>query len=211
VAQGELSHVVRIGIRTLTRSTLATVVTAAFVVGSVTTAHAQSARVRDKSSDVFDLAAEKGGRDAVLGYADSVASGADLRSMSVKHTQRSISMTLRFADLGPQTEVAIAFRIDGRSKPQFVLTSLSRSKAEIRNAADKRRCTVPLTTTNGPRGTVHVVVERSCLGSPRKIKLGAAASTVTVVEESAEVRLDVLSDTSVRTESFDWTKWIKAS
>lgn len=196
---------------TVARSAIAAGIAAALLTVSAGAAHAQTTTVKDRASDVVDLAAGKGQQDTLLGYADSVATGIDLRSMRVKHTKKSVAVTLRFADLSPRANIGIAFRVNGRSKPQFTLTSISSTRAEVRNAADKRRCAVPLTRRTGPRGTVHVVVARSCLASPRKIKVGAAASLVTPAGESVDVQLDVVSDTSVKIEEFDWTRWLKAS
>lgn len=195
--------------RTPHRIAAAVLTTSVIVAGTTAAAQAESTTLKDKSSDVVSLAGFDDEQGTQLGYADSVASGVDLRSMKVKHSKKSVTITLRFSELKSDTMVSAMFRLDGKSQPQRDLTSTSRKRAVITDNKGKKRCSVPLTTTTGTGGSVRAVIKRSCLGDPKKIKVAAAAYVFDVKQDDFSARVDVLSPTNIRTETY--TKWLKAS
>ncbi len=109
-------------------------------------AHAQSETVKDKTSDVVAYTSEDTDENgALLSYQDSLDSGIDIRSMRVKHTKKSFSVSLAFAELTRDPSITIAFRIPGKSEPQWFLNSSSRTKGHIYDAKEKKVCSVKLT------------------------------------------------------------------
>lgn len=196
---------------TIHRIAATAVTTAAVLMSTGVAAHAQSATIKDKASDVVAFSSEDTDENGtLLDYQGSLDSGADIRSMKVKHTKKSVSVTLKFAELDRDPTITVAFKIPGKSQPQrFLMNVTSRAKADVYDAKDKRICRVPLTIKPGAQGSVKAVVKRSCLGTPKKIKVAAVAATVQVDGTSYVVKQDAVSATNVRTPS--WTKWLKAS
>lgn len=199
--------------RTLPRIAATAVATTALLMSTGATAHAQAVTVKDKSSDVVAYTSDDTDTGTVLGYQDSLDSGADVRSMKVKHTKKSISITLKAAELDRGAGITVMFKVPGKSQPQWILASMSRTKAVVFNANDtampEKVCNVPLTVKTGTKGSIKAVVKRSCLKSPKKIKVAAVMSTVEITGDTTSYKADVVSATSVRTPTF--TKWLKAS
>lgn len=185
------------------------VASAALLLSTGIAAHAQSETVKDKSSDVIRYADQTDEQGTVLGYTESVDSGLDLRSMQVKHTKKSVSVKLKFAKLNAGTTVYVGFRADGKKTPSRVLVGIDKKFALVMNARGDIRCQAPLTTRLGKNGSIRAVVKRSCLGTPKKIKVSAAATDDQALEENVPYLGDTLSPTAVCGEA--WTKWLKAS
>jgi hypothetical protein len=192
--------------RIVARSAAALLTTAVVVGGTTTAAQAQATTVKDKSSDVVRYADMNDATGTVLGHTDSVATGADVRSLTVKHTKKSVTVTLRFADLKSTTIASVAFRPSGKAKPNRVFVNTGNRSGEVYDLKDKARCTAPVTTKYGRGGSIKATIKRSCLGSPKKIKVSAAA--VVYDPTTGGAHADVVSRSSVRGEA--WTKWLKA-
>lgn len=174
-------------------------------------ASAQSVSMKDKSSDVVELSSDDlDGNGEVLGYQDSLDSGADVRSMKVKHTKKSLSVTLKFAELKRDTSITVAIKVPGKSEPRWFVSGVSPSKAEVFTPKGKSVCSARQTVKTGSGGSIKVVVKRSCLDDAKKLKIAAAAGTVEF--EGADkfiVKQDAVSPNAIRTPSY--TKWLKAS
>lgn len=195
--------------RTIHRAVVATIATTALLGSTAAAAHATTDTIKDKASDVvrYDTTGPDAG--VVLGYADSFASGTDLRSLRAKHTDRSVSITLRFARLGRDTRATVPLRLDGKKRPQRFLITTGRHKGEIVDSESKKLCSVPITTTLGASGSIHAVIKRSCLDDPDKVKVAAFATIATVQGDDVTILQDVVSRSSTRNES--WTTWLKPS
>jgi hypothetical protein len=186
-----------------------TLVTTALVVGgTAAAANAQATTIRDKVSDVVTYS-DTNQNGTVLGYTDSVATGADIRSLKVKHSTKSVTIALAFAELGPDTSMSAVFRLNGKKQPSLGLVSTGKRSADVFNLKGKKVCSAKLTTTTGTKGSIKAVVKRSCLKNPKKIKVGADATAFTQSGDTFTVHQDVVSTSSVR--SFGYTKWLKAS
>ena len=187
--------------------TAATLLTTTIVLGaSATAANAQATTIKDKASDVVTYS-DTNTDGSVLSYADSVASGADVRSLKVKHTKKSLTFTVTFAQLSSDTGLSVAIRPHGKSEPNRVFFNTGRSSGEVYDMSDKTRCTVPVTTKLGKSGSIKATIKRSCLGNPKKIKVSAAA--ISFDQATGATLFDAVSTSSVRTPSE--TKWLKAS
>jgi hypothetical protein len=195
--------------RTAHRVAAAVLTTTALIGATSAAAHAQSTTIKDKASDVVSYTDDGPETGVVLGYADSLASGVDVRSMRAKHTKKSVSINVKFASLASGASVAVPIRVNGKVLPQYFLISTSKTKGEILNNKLKKKCSVPLTTKLGKSGSVNAVIKRSCLDEPKKIKVSVSASAFTIDGESFSAHEDLLSPTAVRTPT--WTKWLKAS
>jgi hypothetical protein len=191
--------------RTTARITAA-ILSTTIVVGSATSAVAETATVKDRASDVVAYANETDETGVVLGYADSIASGADIRSLKVDHAKKKVTVTLRFAELKSGVYVSVAFRPSGKSQPSRFLVNTGHKSGEVYDQKDKARCAVPLTTKLGKGGTIKATVKRSCLGDPKKIKAFASSYRY---GSNGSVQVDTTSTSSVDYPSY--TKWLKAS
>ncbi len=107
--------------RTTTHLSAAALSTMLVIGATATSAFAQSDTITDMASDVISYANAAGERGAVLNYADSVASGIDVKTIRVKHTQKSISVNLRFRNLdqGFFADAATRYAVDGVSATSF--------------------------------------------------------------------------------------------
>lgn len=185
------------------------VATTALLLSTGAAAHAQTQTLKDKSSDVLSYTSMADERGVVLGYADSVASGVDLRSLRVKHTKKSVSVNVKLSQLANDTTIAVSLRLNGSSKPTRFLYNTYSSKAQLINGQGTLKCSVPLTTTIGKNGSINAVIKRSCLGNPKKIKASVVAMSPGAFEEGAPILADAVAPNSIRTEA--WTTWLKAS
>lgn len=195
--------------RPMFRTALTATATAALLVSGGTAATAQSATIKDRTSDVLHYADADDERGTQLGYADSVATGIDLRSMRIKHTKKSVVVDLRFSDLDAETGVYVALRLDGESRPSRYLINIENQKGQVVNTQGRKRCSVPLTSRTGKRGTIHAVIKRSCLGDPTKIKASVFSFDSGFFSDNDPYAADPLSPTAVRGQA--WTTWLKAS
>lgn len=184
----------------------AAVLSTTIVVGSVTSAFAETATVKDKASDVIAYAHETDETGVVLGYADSIASGADIRSLKVDHGKKKVTVTVKFAELKSGVYVSVAFRPGSKALPDRFLVNTGSKSGEVYDQKDKARCAVPLTTKLGKGGMIKATVKRSCLGDPKKIKVFASSYRY---DSNGAVRVDATSNSSVDYPSY--TKWLKAS
>jgi hypothetical protein len=201
--------------RTPIRLVLAALGAAALLTATGTAAQADSATVKDKASDVvaYDLvldedATEVDQKESVLDYRRSIASGVDLRSMRVNHGKRTVSVTLKFAELRRDAVAIIAFRLDGRAEPERLFMNTSRRSGTVTDAKDRRKCKVPVTTRTGPKGFIRTTIDRSCLDDPTRIKATAVSVTVKSTENTLSMRSDALSPKNLQV--LRWTKWLKA-
>lgn len=196
--------------RILSRSA-AVLLTASIVLGGTATAvTAQTTTIKDKASDVLTYADRNDPQDTQLGYADSVASGVDMRSLRVKHTKKSVVVRLTFADLGAETVPILNLRLDGQPLPSRFVVVSGDDRGSVLNTQGTKKCSAPMTVRLGAKGYVNVVIKRSCLGDPKRIKVSAVAGTDEgFLGETGPATVDVFSSAAVRSEG--WTKWLKAS
>jgi hypothetical protein len=193
--------------RLIGRTATALLTTAIVLGGTATAATAQSTTIKDKTSDVVTYADDNDMNGTALGYADSVASGADVRSIRVSHSKKSVTVTMKFARLKSDTTLSLAFRPSGKSRPNRVFTTTGRKSGVVYDLKNEARCTAPVSTKLGKGGSVRVTIKRSCLGTPKRLKVSAAA--VRFDATTGAVTYDVVSKSSVRSPSY--TKWLKAS
>lgn len=185
----------------------ATLLTATVVIGgTATSASAQAATVKDKSADVISYADENDEQGTVLGYSASVASGVDIRSLKVDHGKKKVTVTLKFSNLKSTTSASIVFRPGNKRQPNRVLVNTGRKSGEVYDLKYKVRCAVPLKTKLGKGGYVKATIKRSCLGSPKKLKVTASSFGF---EANGGGVVDSLSKGDPRGSTF--TKSLKAS
>ncbi|MBD8608234.1 hypothetical protein IFT73_15350 [Aeromicrobium sp. CFBP 8757] len=197
--------------RTSARVAATLLTTTVVIGGTATVASAQSTTLRDKSADVISFADQTTDeRGTQLGYSDSVASGVDLRSMRVKHTKKSITVTLRFAELSGETTPIASLRLDGASKASRYLLISGDDRAAVVDTKGRKRCNASVTARLGAKGYVKFTAKRSCLKNPRRIKVaGFAADAGYQAGDDTPFKADSVSPKSVRGDA--WTKWLKAS
>jgi hypothetical protein len=196
--------------RTSARVAATLLTTALAVAGTAAAASADTDTVKDKASDVLSFADQTTDENGTqLGYADSVASGVDLRSMRVKHTKQSVAIKATFSNLAKTTIITASVRVDGKAKPSRLVFNTGRKKATVINARDEERCTVPVTHKYGRGGSVNFVVKRSCLGDPRRVKVAVSAIDAGIATDNGSFKADAVSPKNVRGSSY--TSWLKAS
>ncbi|MCD9197578.1 hypothetical protein [Aeromicrobium wangtongii] len=195
--------------RTTARLAATLLTTSIAVAGTATVAAAETTTLKDKASDVLSYTSMKDERGTVLGYAESVASGVDLRSLRVKHTKKSVGVTVKFSSLNGDALPMVSIRLDGRSKPSRFVVVAGEGKARVIDTQETRRCHAPMTVRLGAKGYLNVVVPRSCLGDPRRVKVSAFAATEGLQDDNAPFLTDAVSPTNVHAQH--WTKWLKAS
>jgi Flp pilus assembly secretin CpaC len=200
--------------RTTARVAAALLSTTIVVGGTATTAFAQSSTVKDRASDVVSsdltlVGEEVQEQESVLSYRSSIASGVDLRSMRVSHGEKTVTVTLRFAELRRDAIAVVAFRLDGDAEPERILTNTSRRWGRVSDVDDKKKCTVPIQTKTGPKGTIRATIKRSCLGDPKRLKATAVSVALKDSDDSLSIRQDVLSTKNVKTPT--WSKWLSPS
>jgi hypothetical protein len=193
--------------RTSARVAATLLTTTLVVAGTATAASAQTATVKDKSSDVIAYADDNDMQGTQLGYTDSVNSGADIRSLKVDHGKKKVTVTLKFANLKSTTYASIVFRPNNKRQPNRVLVNTGRKSGEVYDLKYKTKCAVPLTTKFGKGGYVKATVKRSCLGNPKKIKV--TASSYRFDENGGGGFVDSLSKGDPRGTTY--TKALKAS
>jgi len=193
-----------------TGRTAATLLTTAIVLGgTATAAHAQTTTIKDRASDVVSYADQQDERGTQLSYADSVASGIDMRSLRVKHTKKSVAIRLTFSDVSPEAVPILNIRLDGRSKPSRFVVVADEEKANVVNVKGSRTCSAPLKVRLGKKGYLDVVVKRSCLGDPKRIKVSAVTGIGSgFTGDNGPASVDRFSPSAVRGEG--WTKWLRA-
>jgi hypothetical protein len=195
--------------RTTARVAAALLSTTIVVGGTATTAFAQSTTVKDKASDVLSFTGPADERGTQLSYSESNASGVDLRSLRVKHTKKSVAVSLTFSNLDYATTAIVSLRVDGKSEPSRFLLNSDDKTGTVLNTQGKKRCTVPVTHRYGNRGSIHAVIKRSCLGTPDRVKATAFAAEQGYFADNTAFKADSVSPNGVR--SSTWTKWLKAS
>jgi hypothetical protein len=196
--------------RTSARVAATLLTTALAVAGTAAAASADTDTVKDKASDVLSYADQTTDQTGTqLGYADSIASGVDLRSMRVKHTTQSVAIKVRFSNLAKTTTVVASVRVDGKSQPSRFVFNTSAKKATVVNARGAEPCTVPVAHKYGRGGSVNFVVKRSCLGDPKRIKVSVSALDAGFAAGNGAVKADAISPKNVRGTSY--TSWLKAS
>ncbi|KQX76107.1 MULTISPECIES: hypothetical protein [Aeromicrobium] len=192
--------------RTSARVAATLLTTTVVIGGTATSAFAQAATVKDRSADVISYADLNDEQGTVLGKADSVASGADIRSLKVDHGKKKVTVTLKFADLKSTTAISVGFRPNSKSRPDRVLVNTGRKSGEVYSINGKVRCAAPLKTKLGKGGYVKATIKRSCLGTPKKLKVTAFAVRYT---DGGVALVDSLSKGDPRGTTY--TKSLKAS
>jgi hypothetical protein len=195
----------------------ATTATSAVILASVgVAAHADSAVVKDRASDVISTKLTVNEdetdfvqTDSVLDYRRSIASGVDLRSMRVSHGKKTVAVTLKFAELRRDAVAVVAFRLDGKAEPERLFMNTARHSGLVADQKDEEQCKVPVTTRTGPKGYIRTVIDRSCLDDPTRIKATTVSISLKETKDSLTINQDALSPRNVKT--LRWTKWLKSS
>lgn len=195
--------------RTTTRVAAILLTTTIVAGGTAASASAQVTTLKDKASDVLSFADqttdERGTR---LSYSESVASGVDLRSLKAEHTKKSLSVSVKFADLSPEALLIVSLRLDGKRKPSRFLIVSGDQKASVIDATGKKQCSAGVSGRLGASGYVKFVAQRSCLDDPKRIKVSAFVGDQGLSGDDTPYKGDSLSPTSVRGEG--WTTWLRA-
>lgn len=196
--------------RTSARIAATMLTTSLALAGTTAAASADTDVVKDKASDVLSFTDQTTDENGTrLGYADSIASGVDLRSVRVKHTMRSVAIKVAFSNLADTTTVIASVRVDGTSKPSRLVINTGENKGQVFNARGDKRCTVPVTHSYGRSGSVNFVVKRSCLGDPKRVKVSVFAADAGYATDNGPFKADAVSPTSVQGSAY--TSWVKAS
>ncbi|MFI5425989.1 hypothetical protein [Aeromicrobium sp. UC242_57] len=201
--------------RTITHLLVGGLATTAILTGTAVTATAQSDKITDKRADVVqydDFEEDEAG--TILDRADSLASGIEATSATVKHSKKSIKVTIRFADLTRQeVQAGAVVRVKGSKQPRYLISSISRKKVavyDLKGDEMKQLCTGKQTKKAGKKGTITFSVKRTCLKKPKAIKVQTGVSRfINFDNESFTIYQEVISSSRVRTP--ESTKWLKAS
>ncbi|KAA1378705.1 hypothetical protein [Aeromicrobium fastidiosum] len=192
--------------RTFSRLAASTAVAAGLVLSAGATAHAEGTHVKDKASDVGLVPDIRSDAYDVLGYQASIDSGIDLRGMRVNHGSTTVTLRLKFAQLGPETNVSMQFRSNGRREVTHYLLSVSKRRAIVLDPEASDTCSVPLKTRTGRKGILRATIKRSCLGNPDRIKVQGGVFSGDLASEQGALHVDPISNTQVRAPS--WTRWL---
>lgn len=201
--------------RLLTHLITGGIASTVILTGTAVTATAQSDKIIDKRADVVQLDdSDTSDNGTVLNRADSIASGIDVKSLTVKHGKKSLKVTIRFADLTKEdVQAQAAVRTKGHKEPKYLIYSINRKKVGVMDLDDdefKQVCTGKQSKKAGKNGTITFAVARSCFKKPKAIKVQAAATRfIQFNDENFTVYQDAISSSKVRMP--DSTKWLKAS
>ncbi len=194
--------------RLIARSAAALLATGLVIGGTTTAAQAQSQTIKDKKADVLEYVANPNGKR--LSASQSVKSGADIRSMKVDHSKKTVTVDLKFARLHKDTDIFVSFRTTSKAEPTHTLANISKKKAVVLNLQGEKECSAKLKTKLGKKGYIKATVKRSCLDNPKKVRVSAIS--VRYVEPTsaggnAQQFVDVFSKSSVRKPAY--TKALK--
>jgi hypothetical protein len=130
--------------------------------------------------------------------------------MRVSHGKKTVSVTLKFAELRRDAVGVVAFRVNGQAEPDHLFLNTARHSGIVidGNKGDEQ-CKVPVTTRTGPNGFIRMVIDRSCLDDPTRIKATTVSISFKEDGNSFTTIADVLSPKNVRVPR--WTKWLKSS
>lgn len=188
----------------------------ALLAGTAVTASAQSTKIVDKRADVvqYDGYADLGVGGTVLDKADSIATGIDATSATIKYGKKSLKVTMRFSQLGKSViQVYGSIRVKGKKHSSYqIISDGSNKRVSVYNRDySKYLCAGKMTRKNGAKGTITYSIARSCIKKPQKIKVQTGLygflgdpnmADVTIYDES-------ISSSKVRTTTM--TKWLKSS
>lgn len=159
--------------RSLPRLAVLTVAAAALVLGSGTSAFAQSTTVKDKTNDIVRFDGKK-----LTTKQKKVGRDVDVKAASVKHTSGSLRIKLTFTKLGAFQDGQFQVRTNGSATPTHVVHTYSDGTGFIKTdvyTANPDGALVECATTSkmkkGKNGYVSIVVPRACLGSPEKLRV----------------------------------------
>lgn len=201
--------------RLLTHLITAGITSTVVLTGTAVTASAQSTKITDKRADVLQIDDfEEGENGTVLNRSDSIDSGIDVKSLTVKHGKKSLKVTMRFADLTKEDmQAQAAVRVKGDKEPRYLVYSLNRKKVgviDMENDEFDQVCTGKQSKKAGKNGTITFTVARSCFKKPKAVKVQAASTRfITFGDENFTIYQDAISSSKVRAPQF--TKWLKAS
>lgn len=202
--------------RTIARLLAAGLATTALVAASATPASAQSQRIKDKRADVVRYEArddDNGDKATVLDRKASVATGLDATQSTIKHSKKSLTVTIKFSKLTKhRVYVHTYIRFKGaKNQAQFiVLNHGSNKKVSIYDRAlEHTFCTAKLKRKTGKSGSISFKIKRKCLDSPKAIK----ATTSLMTYPDGRVGDTYLSESisSSHVTRASWSKWLKSS
>ena len=193
--------------RTSARVVTTLLTTTIVVAGTATAASAQATTTKDRSGGVITFANEQDEQGTQLSAADSAASGLDIRSLKIDHGKKKVVVTLKFSRLGSDTITSMAFRPNNKSQPNRILVNTGRKSGDVFNARYQPKCGATLKTKLGKNGYIKATIKRSCLGTPKKLRVSAAAFRSDATGNSISA-IDTLSKGNPR--SSVYTKAVKA-
>lgn len=192
--------------RTSTRAAAALLTTTIVIAGTAATANAEAVTIKDRATDV--LTYSDGDQGTRLGYSDSVASGADIRSLKVNYSKKSLTLRFTFAELGPDTTISGAIRLRGKKRPAFGLIGTSPHTVGVYTLKGKKACSARVSSRTGTKGWVKVVVKRSCLKNPQEIQVAANSEANVSTADSYAFNYDAVSKSNIRNPT--WTRFLSA-
>lgn len=199
--------------RTITHLIAGGIATTALLAGTAATATAQSDKITDKRADVIKYDGFEDEKGEVLNRADSIASGIDATSATVKYTKKSLKVTIRIADVTDRSLLAAAeVRVKGAKKSAgYSIFSISKKKVGVFNSTGtKKYCNGKQSIKSGKKGYVSFTVARSCLKKAKAIKVQVGVVKFKAIDdENVELFEDSISSSTVRKPKS--TKWLKAS
>ncbi|WP_456698129.1 hypothetical protein [Aeromicrobium sp. P5_D10] len=160
--------------RTITHLIAGGIAATALVAGTAVTASAQSTTIKDKRADVVHFEdVENDDVGTVLNRADSIASGVDVTSSTVKHGKKSLKVTIRFANLAKSPVMLQSeLRARGSKKIYNVANFGSNKRVSVYNSSySKELCSAKLSRKAGKSGRLSFTIPRSCIKKPKSLKI----------------------------------------
>ncbi|MFI5425988.1 hypothetical protein [Aeromicrobium sp. UC242_57] len=146
--------------RTLTHLIVGGLAATTLLATTAVTASAQSDTIKDKRADVVQYDGYGDDSGTVLDRADSIATGIDATSATVKYGKKTLRVTMKFAELGKGSiQVYGGIRVKGsKSWPTYqIISDGSKRRVAVYNRNySKFLCTGKLTRKNGTRGQHHL-------------------------------------------------------
>ncbi|MDH2416511.1 hypothetical protein [Nocardioides sp. CER19] len=186
--------------RTLARSLAALAVGASLVLATGQGAYAASKTVRDATGDVYSL----------TGDSPTKVSGpdGDITSVTTMHGRRKVRIKVRARHLSLDETLLFAKIRTGPTGPAYFFSGTADIGVRIALIAKGQThllvCPGIRMAFHASQGYVMAVIPRTCLGSPRWIRVGAAlATTDSMVATLADENYDPFADDSEATGTVD--------
>lgn len=173
-------------------TTIALVTTTLTVLATAGTAHAGSWAHRDARGDVFRSSMS----DDAVATADPADRTADITRFSVRHSARTVTLTLSLRDLRGGDSMLVSRLVTPKNEYELAIlrTADLRMFSLVDAAAegDELTCRGKRASYDTRRDRIRITIPRTCLGSPTWVRAGAgyARGNVFSSDESASLAFD---------------------